>query len=255
MYRLMLFADTFPADKYQDLEFEDEDADDNASEVEDERIARKNFLNDYTDYELFEMHSISLFLVEVIKWANVGHDDFGIFSESMLASGPQVILEAYQDKNIYGVQDAMDQVPPDFVEGYLSEPLKRVWNQRKTKPPPSDFTHWTSLLDDAQSHKDTCSKCSGTFGFDLWNEMNWDHLETFSTPLTRSIGKVDHNVTLAKGLIARNLCTRSELRHGTPGIKRTGCAKPVFRKFSENIYISGIWTGSDKMENTLTKTA
>lgn len=40
---------------------------------------------------------------------------------------------------------------------YISHPLSKLWEDRKTKPPPVDGTHWRYILDDVKGENDTCA--------------------------------------------------------------------------------------------------
>ncbi|KAG5716803.1 hypothetical protein E4T56_gene7864, partial [Termitomyces sp. T112] len=180
MYRLMLIAKIFPADKY---EFEDEDDEDfDPTNVERDRLARRKLLDDFSTAELLELHSASLFLIELAEGISVGESGRPgeISGDVVLARGPAMVLQAYRLITAGDLHGNLEtgNVPPSFV-GYLSNPLKEILEERKTKPL-DNSTHWTSLLEDIRGANDTCDKCGVTSGLNLWNKSGWDDLRRFS---------------------------------------------------------------------------
>ncbi|KAG6910681.1 hypothetical protein DXG01_008725 [Tephrocybe rancida] len=147
-------------EEYEDEEnFEDEDEDEEPDHVTVERelVARKTFLDNFVNYELFELRSAALFLIEVAKWVSVAEGNNPAYlvdsEEAVLTNGPKVIMKAYQDKSTTWLVIDIDS---EAACKFLSGPLDRIWEQRKSKPPPSDSTHWTSLLDEVRGGQDTC---------------------------------------------------------------------------------------------------
>ncbi|KAG5338862.1 hypothetical protein C0989_005802 [Termitomyces sp. Mn162] len=156
MYRLMLIAKIFPADEY---EFEDEDDEDfDPTNVERDRLARRKLLDDFSTAELLELHSASLFLIELAEGISVGESGRPgeISGDVVLARGPAMVLQAYRLITAGDLHGNLEtgNVPPSFV-GYLSNPLKEILEERKTKPL-DNYTHWTSLLEDIRGANDTC---------------------------------------------------------------------------------------------------
>lgn len=190
VYRAMLFAKAFPIHQYDGEEFEDEpDPDD----LEKERLKRKQLLTEFSSYELRELRSVAFFLIEVTKWATIagGSDYFMLDSGDVaLACGPARVLAAYQGRSIDDIiEDDLAGVPDDTVvplvlQGYISNPLNAIWEERKEKPPPDDAKHWNTILDSISGEGDTCQKCNNVYGFDLWNDTNWEYLRGVSDDLS-----------------------------------------------------------------------
>ncbi|KAF5382585.1 hypothetical protein D9615_002789 [Tricholomella constricta] len=189
VYRLMLFAKAFPPDEYEDDFDSDEPPD--ANELLRVRVQRKKLLAKFTNSELREVNSVAIFLIEVAKWAHIAdglHYDGALGSGDLpLARGPTMILEAYQNKYVEDlVGECHDDQMPSMLAEYIFDPLSRIWRERNEKPPPSDTTHWNSILDTIHGGADMCHRCNVVRGFDLWNESNWGYLEGVSTSLNRN---------------------------------------------------------------------
>lgn len=45
----------------------------------------------------------------------------------------------------------------ETLDGYLTDALSKIWESRKTKPPPSDPSHWKSILDDIRGQNEICT--------------------------------------------------------------------------------------------------
>ncbi|KAG6820175.1 hypothetical protein H0H93_004306 [Arthromyces matolae] len=157
MYRLMLVAKVFPAS-----DFDEEDDDPDPVVVQRQQLARKDLLADFVDTELFELHSASLFLIETIEWLSQA-DGPGLrfplldSGDIALVVGPAMVLQAYKDLSLDSVMHDfydIEDVPAIFVD-YLSGPLNRIWEERKTKPPANNPTHWASLLNEIRGDQDT----------------------------------------------------------------------------------------------------
>jgi hypothetical protein len=85
-----------------------------------------------------------------------------IFVDLALSQGPAAILAAYQARNLDAIIKNLTELDI-FVEDYLgpsikyvSHSLNKIWEQRKTKPPPSDASHWKSILNIIHGEHDTC---------------------------------------------------------------------------------------------------
>ncbi|KAG5636179.1 hypothetical protein H0H81_008914 [Sphagnurus paluster] len=199
MYRMMLFAKAFPLDDEEEIEFEDAlDPD----ELQKARLRRKEFLAEFTNNELCELHSVSLFLKEVAAWACVAS---GTYSDETLQSGdvalargPALILEAYVAHDVEGLSGYLtDGIITQTVEDYISDPLSKIWEERKQKSPPTDASHWTSILDDIKGDKDICHSCHVVHGLNLWNETNWEYLD--------GVPSFFNMQALVKGNLIRNI--------------------------------------------------
>lgn len=86
------------------------------------------------------------------------------FADFALSEGPAAILAAYQAGTIDDIVESLsglgvsmnDGFLHDTSLGYLLQPLTEIWEQRKTKPPPGDASHWRSILDVIYGEHDTC---------------------------------------------------------------------------------------------------
>ncbi|KAG6903246.1 hypothetical protein C0995_000141 [Termitomyces sp. Mi166 len=199
MYRLMLVAKIFPVDNYEDEDEEDEAFD--PAEVERDRLLRKKLLDDFPTSELFELQSASLFLIEIAKGIRAGENGQPeeMFGDVVLARGPALVLQAYQFITTGDLVGYLEIVPPSLVS-YLSNPLERILEERKTKPP-DNSSHWSSLLDDVRGGNDMC-KFPFIFG------CGWDDLRRFSI----SLGLCGI-VGLVKGHLIANIVEGSSLRN------------------------------------------
>jgi hypothetical protein len=86
-----------------------------------------------------------------------------IFIDLTLSLGPAAILAAYQAEDIDAIVESLNDSSIYIEESsdilsieYVSHPLNKIWQQRKMKPPPSDASHWKSILDDIRGEHDTC---------------------------------------------------------------------------------------------------
>ena len=61
VYRLMLFSQAFPI---SEVEIDEEDSEEKARI----RLQRTRFLEEFPNYELLTMHSVALFLAELVEW-------------------------------------------------------------------------------------------------------------------------------------------------------------------------------------------
>lgn len=67
MYRMMLFSRVFPLEE-PDWD-EDEDGDERIQALQKITLRKKRFLAEFPNFELFPLHSVAIFLVEVAEWA------------------------------------------------------------------------------------------------------------------------------------------------------------------------------------------
>ena len=108
-----------------------------------------------------------------------------------LSQGPAIILEAHRYRSIQGISSLLDEpgrdTLPEILEGFISLPLQKVFEERKLKP---DIPCWESILGNIHGANDMCTcfmtkllycylssnqyvghRCAAR-GFDLWNETS-----------------------------------------------------------------------------------
>jgi hypothetical protein len=117
-------------------------ADDSQTLVE-SRLERKQLLEEFPNYELSAVHSETTGLAP--------------------SQGPEVILSAYQTRSTNPIIESLNAAEI-FAEDvgsnnilYVSHPLSKIWEERQIKPPPSDPSHWRSILDVIHGEHDTCT--------------------------------------------------------------------------------------------------
>jgi hypothetical protein len=124
-----------------------------------------------------------------------------VFAHIALSLGPLAILAAYQAGNTDDITQSLDELGIlQFMEDgsdlttieYFFHPLSKIWEKRKTKPPPDDSSHWKSILDDIRGEHETCMyqpsfccsciphtvlghRCNAIHGFNLWNETSMSY--------------------------------------------------------------------------------
>lgn len=85
-----------------------------------------------------------------------------ICADLALSLGPGAILAAHQAGSIDGIIDRLGELNFFIGDGsgidigYISHPLNKIWEKRKTKPPPNDASHYKSILDVIHGEHDTC---------------------------------------------------------------------------------------------------
>ncbi|KAK7045456.1 hypothetical protein VNI00_007709 [Paramarasmius palmivorus] len=194
MYRIMLYCRLFPASKYNDMDDDDDDddRDDLVTRLSKERAERKKFLSEFATQELYEIQSVSLFLVEVVIWVTqheILNDDYG---DIALSTGPATIHECVQILSPEPILEAMmdieieDDNEHPLVAGYLSYPLSKLYEERKAKPPPTDSSHWRSILEQIEGENDPCAHCNKPTGFDLWGPSTSEYLGVGAPYLARN---------------------------------------------------------------------
>jgi len=138
----------------------------------------------------------------------VGQDTYEQFGDLALSVGPTAILNAYQTRSTDEILDILDDFAVDWLPQveYLFDPLSKIWGKRKTKPPPTDASHWKSILDVIHGEHDICHRCSAIHGFNLWNETNWEDL--------RGIESIAHRLlpSFLKGNLAFSVTEQALLR-------------------------------------------
>ena len=71
-----------------------------------------------------------------------------------LSQGSAAILAAHQSGSMDDIVESLNDSGVFIEDGfdttsvkYISYPLNKIWGQCKTKPRPSDASHWKSILD------------------------------------------------------------------------------------------------------------
>ncbi|GLB38536.1 hypothetical protein LshimejAT787_0504010 [Lyophyllum shimeji] len=72
--------------------------------------------------------------------------------------------------------------------GYFTQPLREIWVERQTAPPPDHATHWSSILESVQRKHDTCQSCQLVEGLNLWNETSESYLLSPGLPYQTTLG-------------------------------------------------------------------
>ncbi|KAI3605335.1 hypothetical protein WG66_013039 [Moniliophthora roreri] len=190
MYRIMLYSRVFPGSRYYEFEGDDDEQEDLATRLETARAERKKFLQDFSTDELYEIHSVSEFLVETVIWVGEDDEEHSFDNDNgdiALACGPEIIHECMQTTSPDPLSDALnyigvhgdDEYP--LISGYLSYPLSKIYEERKVKPPPTDSSRWKSVLDHIEGENDPCAHCSKITGFNLWGRSTSDYLSGETT--------------------------------------------------------------------------
>lgn len=73
--------------------------------------------------------------------------------------GPAKILESYTracTDPIHEEVESFDEIVPPLLQDYISQPLSKIWEERKAKPPTDDALVWKSILDFVHGENDIC---------------------------------------------------------------------------------------------------
>ncbi|KAJ7250160.1 hypothetical protein B0H12DRAFT_1120991, partial [Mycena haematopus] len=178
MYRLMLFSNIFPGNRYRTDDIDELSTDDVL--FQSIRQQRTAILNEYPTAELQELSSASNFLLDIF-------DDVGnTRNHAFLSTGPSGALRAWVARSYDGLEDEIDlnfvddsdDVP--LYDGYLSVPLNNIWIARNLTLPKADeeeegeeepSSKW--ILDSVNGANDICSQCAAPGGLNLYTEANW----------------------------------------------------------------------------------
>uniref|UniRef100_A0A0W0FMG1 Uncharacterized protein n=1 Tax=Moniliophthora roreri TaxID=221103 RepID=A0A0W0FMG1_MONRR len=212
MYRIMLYSRVFPGSRYYEFE-DDDEQEDLATRLATARAERKKFLQDFSPDELYEIHSVSEFLVETAIWVGKEYPFNNDNGDIALACGPEIIHECIQTLSLDPLLDALndigvhgdDECP--LISGYLSYPLSKIYEERKVKPPPTDSSRWKSVLDHIEGENDPCAHCSKITGFNLWGRSTFDYLNGETT-----LFHPYHLPRILKGWLGFSLSDASRLR-------------------------------------------
>ncbi|KAJ7250165.1 hypothetical protein B0H12DRAFT_680943 [Mycena haematopus] len=206
MYRLMLFSNIFPGNRYSADDFDELPNDDIFFHTI--RAQRTAILNEYPTGELQELSSASNFLLDIFD------DVANSRNHAFLSTGPSGALRAWAARSYDGLEDDIDfnflddvdDVP--LYDGYLSVPLNNIWTARKITLPKADdsdeeedgepSSKW--ILDSVNGANDTCSQCSSLGGLDLYTEANWFRFLCHGSITIHLKAHLKHNHTLVKSL-------------------------------------------------------
>ncbi|KAJ7166978.1 hypothetical protein C8R46DRAFT_1192222 [Mycena filopes] len=155
MYRVMLFSARFTSigckidDEYEDPEVL--------------RKRQSKVLAVYTTAELYEIHSVVLFLRHMIRLVlqqPPGNDDATI--DICLAAGPALILATYESRDTDTMAAAcplVDYGGDGRFQGFFYEPMADIWAARDSAAhwPPNDSAHLRSILETVPDGLDSCA--------------------------------------------------------------------------------------------------
>ncbi|KAJ8081550.1 hypothetical protein PM082_007395 [Marasmius tenuissimus] len=188
MYQIMLYSRIF--DGYQYLEDYRADPYGDWYTVTDvERQKRRRFLDTLSGDHLLQIHSVSEFLIETAlifeprRSTNGLADRTDNFGQMMLSAGPDIIYQCYDESSTssaelfieYWNDDDDDGFLPVFAR-YFSEPLFKLYRERKMETPSLGFLRWKAILDSTEGQNDKCSRCDNDYvtGSLLWGPTTYD---------------------------------------------------------------------------------
>ncbi|KAJ7660591.1 hypothetical protein B0H17DRAFT_330811 [Mycena rosella] len=207
MYRVMLYCQLF----YWPLNLDDIDSmEDDLEALEKIQKGRYTMLNQYSTAELLEIRAVVAFLHELIKVV-LGNKLFDDGKDICISTGPAVILQAYLTNSSDPFDDAVEPEVMDgnednvFFGGFFSIPMKRIWKERKTVPPESE---WDAILDVVCGKSDACAQCGVVAGLKLWSEANWKNLINvdFCALLPGKLGQNDIETEALMDLFMSSTC-------------------------------------------------
>ncbi|KAK1235944.1 hypothetical protein PQX77_000811 [Marasmius sp. AFHP31] len=184
IYMLALYSKAFPGPDLLEA-FNGKEGEEYEEFQIEKRTEQIEFLRRFSVQDLRQMHTVSMFLIELVHWAR-GNDDEWISTHDTgkaglaLSCGPNVIYRCYYDGSLNDLKDEFmwenDANPPHFFNGYLAEPLSKLLEERGFKGPSEDATHWSSVVDDAVGVHDPCARCNEEGGFNLWGPSTYEYL-------------------------------------------------------------------------------
>ncbi|KAJ6585572.1 hypothetical protein B0H19DRAFT_1227951 [Mycena capillaripes] len=173
MYRIMLFADVFDS-KYT-IYIDDEDTEEEA-EI---RAARKDFFAMFPSPELCEILTVGNFIDALGIWLyRKVKPLFYVNNQHSTAVPPRVLLQAYEERNPFFVNQYFDD--DTFAEAnnllidYIKQPLEDVWADREEPSLMGESSCTKYILDHVEGNNDICQQCDTNAGIDLWTESNWE---------------------------------------------------------------------------------
>ncbi|KAJ7261073.1 hypothetical protein C8J57DRAFT_472549 [Mycena rebaudengoi] len=192
MYRIMLYCNQFPGNRYtaEEIDFDDEEL------IEKIRAQRTTVLSEYSTDELHQLDSVVKFLHGILDSVSAPP------GETLLSTGPSGVQRAWQAHSCDVLEDDIDfaffeddgDIP--LFQGYFSLPLENIWAARKITPPNEDDPASQWILDQVDGANDTCSQCAAAAGIHLYTEANWDRFPIYLTNLLKN--NLKHNATITQ---------------------------------------------------------
>ncbi|KAJ6523126.1 hypothetical protein DFH09DRAFT_1421081 [Mycena vulgaris] len=145
-------------------------------------------LSKYPTEDLREIHTLVLFLRQVVDWvlqdeANKDHEDANQTYDICIAAGPELVLETYEARSM----DPMDEKCPvcdsdsdiPLFAGFFADPLALIWESRSVTPPAEGSANLSSILEEVRGIRDTSwEHCNLNPPSLLPGKLPSNHLET-----------------------------------------------------------------------------
>ncbi|KAJ8081063.1 hypothetical protein PM082_017904 [Marasmius tenuissimus] len=211
IYRLALYSKVFPGlALFQDF-YEDSDEDNTVEPQAKKRIEQIAFLRHFSVLDLRQIYSVSEFLTDLVRWSEAGDSlDGSVDTDSngkaglALSCGPEIIYRCYNEGSTEILMVELDWYddddPPPFFDGYITDPLSKLFKEHDFKGTFEDATHWQSIVDDIVGIHDSCSHCGQEGGFNLWGPSTYEYLHQTTPSLRPGTGLV----SLLKGELSKN---------------------------------------------------
>ncbi|KAK7468956.1 hypothetical protein VKT23_003455 [Stygiomarasmius scandens] len=232
-YRIMLYSRVFNAKKYEEWDETEED-EVPADELRQVRQARKKFLRNFFSPELLQIHTVSLFLLELINWAGRTFLGETENSEFILAMGPTTIFHFINDTWGDTLDEEEFHLTNPFCQSYLSGPISQVLEERKSKlPDEGDPSVWRHVLESIDGDKDPCDQCKTPTGFDLLGPSTYDFVcRPLDHPLSSHVLPIYLKGNLPRSLVDRNFM---EAQIRPPYVQETPYARITDTIFDDDI--------------------
>ncbi|KAF9061443.1 hypothetical protein BDP27DRAFT_1338083 [Rhodocollybia butyracea] len=222
VYHLMLYSSIFHPSSWP---YVDDDSDESDFERRSREQLRKRIklLSALHTPELLQMHSAAEFLREMLSYCmrSDGYPD-GV-DDLAIGAGPRLIMQCFDrpEEGLAPLEDILDYIEEELefhpqVSRYLSDPLVKVLDERKVPHPPSDFTHWRSILPGITQDNSQCDRCSQNYGFMFF------HRNTPKDQIPSGAYNIAHSDThthpwnnlpqFLKGTLRYNAVTKQSLR-------------------------------------------
>ncbi|KAJ6541070.1 hypothetical protein DFH09DRAFT_1041602 [Mycena vulgaris] len=196
-YRIMLYCNLFPGDRYSLDEIEDLD-DDVIDKIRRQRTA---VLNQYPTDELLELFSVVKFLTGIFCDIVADEDDDQLrLTNILLSTGPAGGVTAWEYRSYDVLEDDInfslfeDDDENKLFSKYFTLPFENIWTTRKVKPPKEDELASKWVLDSVNGANDTCTHCATPGGLKLLTEATWGRQTLNPVQLLKS--KLRHNPTV-----------------------------------------------------------
>ena len=78
-----------------------------------------------------------------------------------MSAGPVRIFQSYESRNEDLLEEFFNADSSDdgeILHTYLSNPMDKIWEERKAKAPDAE-SHWESILDEIIGMGDSCKPC------------------------------------------------------------------------------------------------